>query len=102
MIVAEATYQRKTITDDWYDVLIHDTRIGEVYRTKHGYFGTCANAPKTILGPTRKKEELAQLLLAKWESFPVDPNASRGGGGRGESSSPKPTAAPISKGRSQR
>lgn len=71
MTVAEATYQRKNPTDDWYDVVLHGKKIEEVYRTKKGYYGTCLNSPRNILGPTKKKEELAQLLLAKWEAFPV-------------------------------
>ena len=71
MSVADATYHRKNSEDDWYDVILDKGAIGEVYRTRKGYLGFCANAPKRILGPTKKKEELGQLILAKWEAFPV-------------------------------
>ena len=71
--IAEATYQKINGEDDWYIVILNDQAIGQTYRTKKGYFGFCANAPKVRLGPTRKKEELAQLLLAKWEAFPIQP-----------------------------
>lgn len=70
MTVVEATYRRKNPVDDWYDVMLHEQVIGEVYRTKKGYGGFCKNAPKILLGPTKKKEELGQLILAKWEAFP--------------------------------
>lgn len=71
MIVVEATYRRKTATDNWYDVMHEDRRIGEVYQTKRGYYGACANAPRKRLGPTKRKEELGQLIVAAWEAFPV-------------------------------
>jgi len=71
MIVAEASYRRKNAEDDWYEVILGEKRIGEVYKTRKGYFGNCANAPRHVLGPTRKKEELGKLILSKWEEFPV-------------------------------
>jgi hypothetical protein len=71
MIVVEASYRKKNPTDDWYDVMLDEQPIGEVYRTRKGYMGHCANAPKRVLGPTKKKEELGQLIVARWEQFPV-------------------------------
>lgn len=71
MSVADATYRRINPTDDWYEVLIHDTKVGEAFKTRRGYLGFCLNAPKKQLGPTKKKEELGQLIVAKWEAFPV-------------------------------
>jgi len=70
--VAEATYRRMNPTDDWYAVIYQDRVIGQVYKTKGGYRGFCINAPKMTLGPAKRKEELGQLILSKWEAFPVD------------------------------
>ena len=71
MSVVEAAYRRKNSEDDWYAVVLGDREIGEVYRTRKGYMGFCANTRRHILGPAKRKEELGQLILAKWETFPV-------------------------------
>lgn len=71
MTVVDATYRRINPSDDWYEVLIRDTKVGETFKTRRGYLGFCLNAPKSPLGPKKKKEELGQLIVAKWEAFPV-------------------------------
>ena len=70
--VADCTYERIAPDSDWYYVLIPDRQIvGQVWKTKRGYLGQCANTPKTILGPAETKELLGPQIVGKWEAFPV-------------------------------
>ena len=71
MTVVEATYRRLNATDQWYEVCIEETTVGEVWKTKKGWQGFCLNAKTRYLGLLKSKEELGQLIVAKWEAFPV-------------------------------
>ena len=71
MVVVEAAYRRINPQDQWYQVCIEDLAIGEVFKTKKGWQGFCLNAPKKPLGFAKTKEALGQMIVARWEAFPV-------------------------------
>lgn len=75
MSVVDATYEPLIAGGlDWYYVLIRDLRVGEVWRVRkpkaRGWHGKCYNASASPIGPSPKKEELGQLIIAAWEKFP--------------------------------
>ena len=71
MVVVEATYRRINPQDQWYEVCIEALVIGEVFKTKKGWQGFCLNASKKPLGLSKTKEALGQMIVARWEAFPV-------------------------------
>ncbi len=71
MTVTDASYERVNATDDWFDVLIEGTKVGQVFKTKKGWLGTALNAPHKRLGPARLMKDAGNLVVGQWETFPV-------------------------------